>query len=181
MAAEARRAPSLAGPGPIPRSHAPVPYPVGAPPSFTDRSRQPELHPEGLIARTLLQLMPTHDHDAHQAPRCNMWPFEVVRAGLVALSGHQVIARFRPWLLAELPRCLASFSHVGQDGKLHIADTCQRLDRSVLNGGCVHRQYTYPNIEGSSRAIQRCGAEGVPGYLSPDAAAEDGSRRTAWS
>lgn len=94
------------GPGLIERSQAPVPYPVGAPPSFMDRLPQLELRPEGLIAQTLLQLMPPHDHNAHQAPPVNILRIEVVRAGLVALSRHQVIPRLRPRFPAGLV-CLA--------------------------------------------------------------------------
>ena len=77
-------------------------YPADVPPSYMDRQPQIELQPEGLIARTLLQLVPPQDHKAHQAPRGNLLRFEVARAGLVALYRHQVIASFRPRFPAGL-------------------------------------------------------------------------------
>ena len=70
--------------------------PAVAPTSFVDHLQQLALRPEGLIARTLVQPMPPHDHNAHQSPGRKMLPARVFRAGLVALSRQQIFRSFRP-------------------------------------------------------------------------------------
>ena len=132
--------------------------PAGAPPSFMDHLQQLELRAEGLIARTLAGLIPPHDHNAHQAPGRNILPDEVVRAGLVALSRHQIIRSSRPRFPAGLPRCCTGFSRAAQDKRHRSADLCQRPGRSVPDGGSSWQRWTCPRIEGSSGEMPLCGA-----------------------
>ena len=90
--------------------------PASTPSSFIGHLQQLELRLKGLIAQTLVQLLPPHDHDAHQALGRNMLSPEVVRAGLVALSRHQIFRSSRPRFPAGIPRCCAGLPVPGCRG-----------------------------------------------------------------
>ena len=84
--------------------------PASTPPSYIYQMQQLEFRLKGLIAQPLVQLMRPHEHNAHQAPQCNLLLAEVVRAGLVALSRDHIFRSFRPRFPAGLPRCCAGSS-----------------------------------------------------------------------
>ena len=79
--------------------------PADAQSSLIDQPQQFQPQPEGLIVPTLVQSMPSQDHDAHQAPGRNMVPSEVVRAGLIALSLYRIFRSSRTQCRAGSPRC----------------------------------------------------------------------------
>ena len=77
--------------------------PAGAPSSFIDLLQQLGFRPKGLIAPTLVQLMPPDDHKAHQGPGRDMLPIgrglrrfgRAIPINSFAVPGHDSLLVYR--------------------------------------------------------------------------------------